>query len=116
MDGGVVSHKQWRHQRGQRVIDEEDEEEISGKEDDKEDDYESTSLSSVSDTSSSDDGGGAGDANAKMPKKNGGGRTKKASRIVPGRPNIAVKLYLLVLDIKYQIEMRSYGIHDPQRA
>ena len=116
MDGGVVSHKQWRHQRGQRVIDEEDEE-ISGK-DDKEDDYESTSLSSVSDTSSSDDGGGdAGDANTKMPKKNGGGRRKKASQIIPQRPNIAMKLHLLVLvDIKYQIEMRSYGIHDPQRA
>ena len=114
MDGGVVSHKQWRHQRGQRVIDE-DEEEISGK-DDKEDDYESTSLSSVSDTSSSDEGGGAGDPNTKMPKKNGGGKRKKASQIVPERPNIAVKLYLLVLDIKYQIEMRSYGIHDPQRA
>ena len=107
MDGGVVSpHKQWRHQRGQRVIDEDEEEEISGK---KDDDYESTSLSSVSDTSSSDDGGGdAGDANTKMPKKNGGGRRKKASQIIPQRPHIAMKLYLLVLvDIKYQIEMRS---------
>ena len=77
MDGGVVSYKQWRHQRGQRVIDEDEEEITSKRKGDEDDDYESTSLSSM--TGSSDDGEGAGDANRKMPKINGGGRRKKAS-------------------------------------